>query len=431
MDNSPHAVPRYYRWNFVAFIVDYVFFGVALSFARVDSVLPAFVQHFTRSAPIIGLVSTVWNGCWLLPQLFAANWINDKPRKKPYLLLGLTGRVGFWIVSLALWLGLAGTPRLLLTIFFACLGLFTLLDGLASVAWFDMLARAIPVKRRGRLIGVGQVLSGVAGLGVGWVISEILASPRWPFPRDYGLIFLLAGVAFVPSTVALFALREPTAESNGLPEADKSRNGWIKPVVQDAVFRRLMVCRLLVGMISLVSPFYVVHATDVLDLPQVVVGGFVAAQQVAGVLSGVLLGLVSDRWGSWHAIRIGSAVSIVGPLFALVAHVADGEVLIRAYPLVYVALGVYQSSTMLGFYNYLLEIAPEARRSSYIGLGNTIMGVLTLAPTLGGWLLEATSYTALFGITAALLFLGFLVAMRLSPVSGPVEGPVLARTDQP
>jgi hypothetical protein len=82
---------------------------------------------------------------------------------------------------------------------------------------------------------------------------------------------------------------------------------------------------------------------------------------------------------------------------------------------VYVTLGVYWSSNMLGFYNYMMEIAPDDMRPSYIGLGNTIMGILTLAPTVGGWVLEATSYTVLFGMTAGLVFLGYLVALRLGP----------------
>jgi hypothetical protein len=70
---------------------------------------------------------------------------------------------------------------------------------------------------------------------------------------------------------------------------------------------------------------------------------------------------------------------------------------------------------MLGFYNYLLEIAPDDVRPSYIGLGNTVMGVLTLAPTLGGWLLEATSYTVLFATATGLVTLGFLIALRVRP----------------
>ncbi|MGD2103760.1 MAG: MFS transporter [Anaerolineae bacterium] len=425
MPGPSDTTPPNYRWNFLAFVVDYVFFGVAISFVRPDSVLPAFIRQFTRSAPVIGLVSTVWNGCWLLPQVVSARWINDKPRKKPYLMVGMSGRVAFWVIGLALWLGLGRNPEATLLLFFVCLGLFTITDGLASVAWFDMLARAIPVERRGRLIGVAQIVSGLAGLGVGWVITHILGSARFSFPTDYALIFTLAGVAFIPSTLALILLRESQAEQEEASRDRRPHNGWITPLLHDRTFRRLMGCRVLVGMISLVTPFYVVHATDVLNLSQAIVGSFVAAQQAAGVAAGALLGWVSDRWGPSRSIGIGSAVSIVGPLFALVAHVADGDLIVRAYPLVYVALGVYQSSTMLGFYNYLLEIAPDDVRPSYIGLGNTILGVLTLAPTVGGWLLEATSYTALFAITVGLALLGFLLAMRLDPVPQTVAPPAV------
>jgi MFS family permease len=415
MAKSPDKTPPNYRWNFLVFVVDYVFFGIALSFAKPDSVLPAFVRQFTRSAPVIGLVSTVWNGCWLLPQVVAARWINDKPRKKPYMMAGLSGRVAFWIIALALWLGLGRKPGATLLLFFICLGLFTLADGLAGVAWFDILARAIPLKRRGRLMGTAQIISGLAGLGVGWVISRILESTRFSFPSDYALIFTLAGVAFIPSTVALILLRETRPEVAERVPREHHDNGWFTPLLNDPTFRQLMAYRVLAGMISLVSPFYVVHATDVLKLPQAVIGSFVAAQQVAGVATGALLGLVSDRWGPCYTIRISSAISIIGPLFALAAHLADGSLLVRAYPVVYVALGIYQSSTMLGFYNYLLEIAPDDVRPSYVGLGNTLMGVLTLAPTVGGWLLEATSYTTLFAITAGLVSLGFLVTLRMRP----------------
>ncbi len=417
MTKSSNSTPPNYRWNFLAFVVDYVFFGIALAFVKQDSVLPAFVRQFTRSAPVIGLVSTVWNGCWLLPQVISARWINDKPRKKPYLMAGLSGRVAFWIVGLALWLGLARSPSIMLSLFFVCLALFTLTDGLASVAWFDMLARAIPLKRRGRLMGTSQVISGLAGLVVGWAISRVLESAQFPFPLDYALIFTLAGMAFLPSTVALVLLRETKLNTAKDAPQKHRQDGWLKPLLQDSIFRQLMGCRILAGLVSLAIPFYVIHATDVLNLPERVVGSFVAAQQVAGVASGALLGMVSDHWGPRQTIRIGSALSVIGPLFALLAHVTNGGLLVRAYPLVFVALGIYQSSNMLGFYNYLLEIAPDHLRPSYIGLGNTIMGVLTLAPTLGGWVLETTSYTTLFATTTAFVSLGFLVALRLRPSS--------------
>jgi len=83
--------PPHYRHNFPFLLADYVLFSVGLSFIGVSTVLPAFVRHFTDSAPIIGLVNTVWNGAVLIPQLVAANAINHLPRKKGR----CCGRVGW------------------------------------------------------------------------------------------------------------------------------------------------------------------------------------------------------------------------------------------------------------------------------------------------------------------------------------------------
>ena len=413
MSEEPDTLPPHYRRNFAVFLVDYVCFGIALTFANLNSVMPAFVGQLTTSAPVIGLVGTVFTGGWLLPQLAAARLINDKPRKKPYMLAGLSGRIMFWVIALSLWAGLARRPTAMLILFFTCLGLFAASDGVASVAWFDILARAIPLKQRGRLIGIGQVISGLAGVGAGALVGWILV--QRPFPNNYTLLFTLTGVALIPSVIALVLIREPPPDDVSSQTNDQTKDGWLKLLVTDPAFRRLMVCRLLVGMMGLATSFYVVHAADVLHLPQSVIGGFVAAQTLAGVVASVVLGLVSERWGPRYVARIGSGAAVIGPLFALAAHLAGSGWLVQAYPLVYAALGVVNSAWMLGFFNYLLEIAPRGMRPAYVGLGNTIMGVLMLVPLVGGWLLEATSYTTLFSVTAVLVAAGSLLTLGLKP----------------
>jgi len=393
--------------------MDYVCFGLAFTFADTNTVMPAFVGQLTDSALLIGLVGTVFSGAWLLPQLAAARYINDKPRKKPYMLAGTAGRIFIIVIALALWVGLASRPAAMMALFFVCLGLFAASDGLASVAWFDLLAQTIPLRRRGRLMGVAQFIIGVAGIGVGALVGVILG--RCLFPRNYALLFTLASVMLVPSVLALALLREPAPKDSGQEEDGESEGNWLKLLGGDLVFRRLMVCRMLVGMIGLASSFYVVHAADVLRLPESIIGSFVAAQTVARIFASVVLGWVSERWGARYVIRIGGAAAALGPLFALAVHLAGRGWLVWAYPLVYVALGVVNNAWMLGFFNYMLEIAPERMRPTYIGLGNTIMGLLTLAPMVGGWLLEATSYTVLFGVTAAIAALGFLFSLGLGP----------------
>ena len=411
---SPSTSPNY-RWNFVAFLVDATCFGVAFSFVSPNSVLPAFVRQFTDSAPVIGLVTTVLNGCWLLPQLVSGRLINDKLRKKPYMLAGLGGRVLFWVVALALWAGLARYPTAMLILFFTSFGLFAASDGFTSVAWFDILARAIPLERRGRLMGFSHVASGLGGIGVGVLVGLILGSSNLPFPANYALIFTLAGVAFVPSVVALALIREPLTGRMSAETENRTRTGWLTPLLDDPIFRRLMLCRILVGLMTLAVPFYVIHAADELHLSGSVIGSFVVAQTLAKMVAGGFFGLTSERWGPRYVIRIGSAAAIAGPLFALVVHLVNGGWVVRAYPFVYVTLGVVESAWMLGFFNYLMEVAPDDTRPIYIGLSNTIMGVLTLAPAVGGWLLEVTSYAVLFGVTVVLVALGFVLALSLKP----------------
>ena len=75
---------------------------------------------------------------------------------------------------------------------------------------------------------------------------------------------------------------------------------------------------------------------------------------------------------------------------------------------------------MLGFMNYLLELAPPGHRPTYMGLSNTLGGLLVIVPMLGGWLLQATSYPVLFVAAAVGPLVAWVMAMGL-PTSHQTE----------
>lgn len=377
--------------------------------------MPALVRQLTDSAPVIGLVSTIFRGGWLLPQLVSARLMNDKPRKKPYMFVGVGGRAMFWVVAAALWAGLARYPTSMLVLFFASLTVYAVTSGFSSVAWFDIMARAVSLRERGRLMGISQVVSGLMGVAIGALVGVVLGSPAFPFPANYALLFTLAGVAILPSNIAKLLIREPPPDEVKLGSAGPARIRWFQLLVADATFRRVLVCRIMVAMVSLASPFYVVHVSDILGMPQSVIGQFVMAQTLAGVITAAGLGLVVQRYGPQSVIRIGSLIATTGPLFALVVHLAGVGWLTRAYPFVFMALGALNTIWLMGFSNYMMEVAPNRMRPVYIGASNTISGLMMVTPTLGGWLLEATSYPVLFAVTTALMAIGFLVSMTLQP----------------
>jgi MFS family permease len=404
-----------YRHNFVAFVTNDALSWLALAFVSVSSVMPAFVSQLTSSQPLIGLSSTIFYGGWYLPQLIVARIIQDRPRKKPFIIAGLGGRLTFLLFGLVLWAAPGLQPGVTLSLFFLCVGLWALTDALLSLAAADIMARTIPLNLRGRLMGLGQSLGGLGGLGAGAVVGLVLGAATLHFPANYGLLFALSGVLFLPASAALAAVREPSDQDAQAETGGRGAGSWLTLLLHDRPFRQLMACRVLVGMMNLAVPFYVGYAQQVLHLPASTIGMFVIAQTLAGVAAGLGLGMIGDRWGARYVIRIGSMAAAAAPIIAL-AMSAAGAWLTPAYPIVFVALGVAASSMWLGFFNYLLGSVPDRTRATYVGLGNTIVGLLTLAPVLGGSLLEATSYSALFGITALLASAGFLLSLRLRPL---------------
>jgi MFS family permease len=413
----PETHPAHLRHNFVAFMVDYVLFAVAISFVNPNTVMPAFVRTLTDSEPLVGLINSVLSATWLLPQLGVAAAITGKPRKKPYLVAAMfLGRPLYFLLGLAMWAGLARYPAAMLIAFFVCIGLFQMLDGTSAVPWYDMLARAVPVTRRGRLVGTGQVISGLLGIGVGALVGLILSAPQLPYPGNFALLFVLSSLTLFPAAVALSLVREPKAPgaAESHPEAAVGLGEQLRQVwARDRNFRRLVVSQWLVGLLNLALPFYVLHATDVVKLPESALGWFVSAQMVGSIVTSIGLGWLTERKGPRPAIWLGALMALLAPLLALTSHFAPGSLLAQAYPLIYLLVGATNSSRMLGALNYVLESAPKERISLYVSLYNTLAGVLVPASFLGGVLLQATSYPVLFGVTAAGVAAGLWLSLGL------------------
>ena len=402
-------------------LVDFVAFGLAFSFVSVFSVMPAFVRELTDSEPVVGLIGTLHAAGWLLPQLGVAAAMAGRPRLKPLMLAAtIPGRAIFFLQALFIWGGLTRYPTPMLIVFFVCLALFTLLDGVATVAWFDIMARAIPLAGRGRLMGMGSVLSGVFGIGAGVLVTRILGSSSLTFPNNYALLFAIAGAVHIPAIIALSQLKEPEADT----VADESGQSSIAKMLghlkrvwgEDANFRRLMGARWLLRAIDLSYGFYILHAIDVIGLPDGFTGWFVSAERTGGIVGSLGLAWLNEKRGPRAVIWAGSVASLASPLLAVIFHYAGG-----VPPMTYLAVpfffGVANSSWLLGLFNYLLEMAPDGQRPIYIGLSNTLAGLLVPAPFLGGLILRSTSFPVLFSLSAIGATAGLVLSLRLKSVS--------------
>ncbi len=205
-------IERNYRHNAVVNVLDSTFFWLGGSFIAARTILPLYVSHFTASKLVIGLLSTLVAAGWLLPQLFTANQVQRLPRKKVMVVnLGLfTERLPVILMVPAAMLS-TRFPTLALVAFFVLFAWHVVGAGVVAVAWQDMLAKVIPLDRRGRFFGLanfGGTATGVLGAAVAARLLD-----RYDFPRGYVFCFALAAVSISISWVFLALTREPVRAS--------------------------------------------------------------------------------------------------------------------------------------------------------------------------------------------------------------------------
>lgn len=411
---------RNFRWNSAWFVVDYLTFGVGLAFLNQSTVLPTFVSHLTSSAFLIGLVATIQNGAWLLPQLVAAGLVAGKSRKRLYMVVpAALGRPAYLLLGLFILTAGDRDPTLLLVALYTAMVVFGVADSFCSVPWFDILGKAIPATHRGRLLGTAQVVTGLAGVAVGGAVSYVLAHPGLTFPSNYGVLFLAAAASYMLGVIALYLIREPVREGGEARKTIGQFLAMVGPVLRsNPRFARVVATRLCFGAGAMVFPFYIVYAQRVLGFGPEHVGLFLSAQVLGGVVGGLLLGQVADRRGIQVAIRVAIVAAALAPGLGLATtflRLAPGVGLFYLTATIFVAIGVTFSSYLLGFINYVLEIAPADDRATYAGLFNTINGSLLVVPAVAGWFLEATSFPALFAVALVLMAGAATISLGLPP----------------
>jgi len=407
------------RRNFISLFGDFTFFGAGSSFASQATVLPPFIATLTSSAPVIGLSSTVASGTWLLPQLFVANAIAGLPRRKPAVLWpAVFGRFVSLLIGPAVLL-LAGRPGAALWIFFILYGFFWMLDGVASIAWLDLLGKVLTNKSRARLIGISQASQGLAGIGAAALVGIILSSSALAPSRGYALLLFLCGVCYTLSLLSfLFVREEPDARAAvRLPWPEYFRS-LSRIVRMDVDFRRALAVGLLFTVTGCATPFYIIHGLENLRFPAASIGYFTAAQVVGGILSALVMGRMGEKRGTRSVMRLSGCFSICTPLVAWALPGVVGpmgtDVLTYSYGLVFFGVGALANSNMAGFINYVIELAPVSQRTAYIGCANTLASLSIFAPLVGGWLLSAgASWAVLFAVAAAGPVAGVALSTRM------------------
>ncbi len=404
-EEMSELVEHQYRWNFGVNLADGTAFWLGLSFISAATVVPLFVSKLTTSTVAIGYVAMLAAAGWFLPQILTANWVERLPRRKPVLVyVGLiVERLPVFLMALAAILaGWWASGALAFFLIFYTWHRFG--GGIVATAWQDLIARVIPVDRRGLFWGLTSSLGAAAGFAGALLSAWLLAN--YPFPTSFVILFSLAAVVLLLGWGSTLLIREP---AHRVQVARRTQRDYLAElpglVREDRPFRRFLASRLLLNLGSMGLGFVTVAAVQQWAVPDGTVGLYTAVMLLGMTVANLVFGLRGDRRGHKQSLEWAAGAYTLAFALAWLAPEAGW------YFLVFFLLGVGQGILVVSGILVVLEFCVPARRPTYAGIANTSLGVVgMLGPLVGAWLASA-GFGLLFALSAVLSLAAF-VAMR-------------------
>ena len=358
---------------------------------------------------VLGLLVPLRESGSLIPQLFVGGVVRRLPVRKWVWVAGSVVQaaciVGIGFVALSLDGAPAGWSILgLVTV-------FSLARGFCSVASKDVIGKTIPKKIRGQLTGWSASAAGLLTIGVGLVLMSPVAQVGET--GMIGALLIGAGLLWVVAAAIYSLVGEYAGETGGGRSVVESL-AKLSLLVTDKPFRRFVITRALLMCSALSAPFYVALAQDNRASTATVLGSFVAAAGLASLLSAPVWGRFADQSSRRVMVAAALLTSFIGLLtFGVDTLLPDVAGTGWDLPVAYFALSIAHSGVRVGRKTYVVDLATGNRRTDYVAISNSVIGVLLLLVGSVGALAPVIGNAGVIGVLALMGLAGALLGTTL------------------
>ncbi len=392
--------------NFFKILVSNTLTSIGDKVASAKTTLPWLLGAVGGPAWIVSLLVPIRESGSMLPQMLIGAWVRKHPVRKSLWSLG-SALQGVALLLMA-WSALALEGSAAGWAILGCLIGFSIARGLCSVAYKDVLGKTIPKTRRGRLSGWIAAVSGLGAMGVGASLGLLSDDTS---PRILAAVLGGAGVLWFAAAFAFQRVVEfPGEVEGGADGLKKAFQRWTL-LRDDLPFRRFVIGRALAMGSGLAAPFYVTIARGDLGQAARFLGIFLLMEGLAGLISAPIWGRWADRSSRMvFVIACGLASTMTLLVAAISLSEWSGAIAIWFYPLAFFILGLAHAGVRLGRKTYLVDMADGNKRTDYVAVSNTAMGLLLLVAGALGAMLA--------GIAPALALILFAMAGLLAAYLG-------------
>jgi hypothetical protein len=359
---------------------------------------------------LTGLIVPIRESGSLIPQLVIAHWVRQLALRKWVWIMGsaveAASVVGMGLAALTLDGVAAGVTIV------ALLLVFSLARGFCSVASKDVLGKTVARMRRGQLTGWSASAAGLVAITVG--LALMLPGLRTGGTALYATLLVLAGGLWLVGAAVYAQIRELPGETEGGRNALADARRRLALLADDAPFRRFVLTRSLLLCSALSAPYYVLLAREQVGDSPVLLGAFIVAAGLADLASAPVWGRLADR----SSRRVMSAAGLASGAIGLVVFAAVEWLPVVAgafafLPLAYFCLSVAHAGVRVGRKTFVVDLAGGNRRTDYVSVSNTVIGVVLLVMGLGGTVASLTSLAIIVLLLSVLGLAGAWLATSL------------------
>ena len=349
-------------------------------------------------AGMVGLLVPIREAGSMLPQAALVPYVRRLAMRK---WVWVTGGVLQAVAAVAMALATAGLRGLVAGVaILAALAVLAVARSLSSIASKDVLGRTVPKGTRGRVNGWATIGGGLAAITVGLAMRGL--GGQQTSAGTFAWLLVGGAVAWLLAVVVYARVVEaPNTRGHGAPA--RAAGGAMRLLRDDATFRRFVTARALLLVSALTPPFIVTLATaSGADTGLQGLGPFVISSGIAALVGGQLWGRMADRSSRRAMMLAAGAASAIVVTFLLLRRVEGVAEMEWLYAATYLLLALAHHGARIGRKTYVVDIAEGDRRTEYVAVSNTAMGVLLLATG------TITAGVATFGVEAALALLAAL-----------------------
>lgn len=387
-------VARNYRWNLGAHLLYGLFGTTGWRLITAPTFVPEYMFQLGGSNVAVGLLLFAGGLGRFVSPLAGAAFVAHRPLVKRTAVVVGSG-MRFQVLGMAL-AALFLPPRANFVVFFLLYCGFSVLNGLQAVVYGVLMAKVIPLARRGRFIGLRDFAGGATAAAVAWVAARYLSA--FHFPVSYGITYLVAFAFTSLGLVCFAAIREPRSPVVQEPRSFTTTLRSVPALLAaDHPFAWYCVARGLGALALMAAPYFIIAAGRFLPHDPANIGRLSVAYFIANTIANLAWGQLADRAG-FRAVFLAAAAVWVAALGVALA----GPQTFAAATALFVLVGCGQGGMQMASINLVYEFGDDAALGVRIAVVNALGELMAaVAPLVGGVIADRWSYDALYAVALA------------------------------